>query len=822
MRRIILCLFFLTLASNILSDDLYKITISDNSEIDELKVLDAIPLIRLNDGYLILLQESTRNILYESGLDFTLIAESIDKNRLALDNRKDGLNLQKFPLIYESDQLRLLQVDLGFEKAALSNGSIIPIRNENLKFEYLKESDRILKSLTSADVTLDSLVSIVKQDSLYSYITNLESYQPRVAGSDADYLSRDWLASQFQSFGYDSVVIDSFTADIYGEVAQCQNIIAYKIGSRFPDHQIVVGAHKDAVPGSPGADDNGSGTGGVLEVARALANIDTDMTFIFALFDAEEQGLHGSYHYVENAQVRGDSIVYMFNMDMIGAENNSTQANLFHGPETEFSELWISIAEPLVGIVGDLAGTSTQSDHYPFSQAGYEVTFLAEKNFSTVYHSANDLSSRMNFEYYTRMVKAALATVYTVSQTVAPLPGISFDIGLSPPEYLSPYVPYSLDINIQGVYEGVPVPGTGLFYYAINGSYFISVPLLEIGFEQYQATLPGMDCYDTVNYYFSMEEATVGTLYYPQPATPLSALTVGGTTILQTDNFETDQGWTTQTIGATSGFWERGIPVNDPGWGYDPQSDADGSGQCFLTENQLGNTDIDGGGVRLYSPVFSMTEYGYISYDYFLRLTNDNGIDRLVVYADDNGGNGPWYEIVKHDKNRGLNWTNHKITYADLIAKDVYPGPNMQLMFAASDGDPASIVEAGIDAFEVASFECTVTSDDIDNDGISNVLDNCPNVYNPDQSDTDTDGYGDVCDPDVDNDLIANDIDNCPTDYNPLQEDTDSDGDGDICDGCCLGERGNVDGSLSEEMDIADLVYLVDYQFNNGFEPPCL
>ena len=42
--------------------------------------------------------------------------------------------------------------------------------------------------------------------------------------------------------------------------------------------------------------------------------------------------------------------------------------------------------------------------------------------------------------------------------------------------------------------------------------------------------------------------------------------------------------------------------MNDGGWSYDPASDGDGSGSAYLTQNQSGNTDVDGGAVRLTSP----------------------------------------------------------------------------------------------------------------------------------------------------------------------------------------------------------------------------
>ena len=53
---------------------------------------------------------------------------------------------------------------------------------------------------------------------------------------------------------------------------------------------------------------------------------------------------------------------------------------------------------------------------------------------------------------------------------------------------------------------------------------------------------------------------------------------------------------------------------------------------------------------------------------------------------------------------------------------------------------------------------------DPDSDGVPNLLDNCPGVFNPAQIDTDGDGRGDACDPDIDNDGIPNDHDTCPWD----------------------------------------------------------
>jgi hypothetical protein len=71
---------------------------------------------------------------------------------------------------------------------------------------------------------------------------------------------------------------------------------------------------------------------------------------------------------------------------------------------------------------------------------------------------------------------------------------------------------------------------------------------------------------------------------------------------------------------------------------------------------------------------------------------------------------------------------------------------------------------------------------DDDNDGVLDGADNCQFLANADQADADGDGLGDVCDSDIDSDGFDNDVDNCPLVPNPAQVDTDGDGAGDACD----------------------------------------
>jgi Peptidase family M28/PA domain len=100
-----------------------------------------------------------------------------------------------------------------------------------------------------------------------------------------------------------------------------QNVIAETRGGD-PDNVIVVGAHLDSVGVGPGINDNGSGSAGILEIARQLRGVYPRNKIRFIWFGAEESGLLGSEEYVASlSPEERDRIAAMLNFDMIGSPN---------------------------------------------------------------------------------------------------------------------------------------------------------------------------------------------------------------------------------------------------------------------------------------------------------------------------------------------------------------------------------------------------------------------------------------------------------------------------------------------------------------------
>jgi hypothetical protein len=157
---------------------------------------------------------------------------------------------------------------------------------------------------------------------------------------------------------------------------------------------------------------------------------------------------------------------------------------------------------------------------------------------------------------------------------------------------------------------------------------------------------------------------------------------------------------------------------------------------------------------------------------FYLKVSSESGWDFLRFYID-NVQQGEWSGTV------AWNQVSYSVSAGDHTFKWTY----------SKDGSQS----AGSDAAWVDYIVFPLNNaNDVDGDGVANAVDNCPDVYNPDQFDADSDNFGDVCD-------------NCVNTYNPDQADGDGDGVGDVCDNCSrIANKAQADGDSDGVGDVCD------------------
>jgi len=173
--------------------------------------------------------------------------------------------------------------------------------------------------ITEVNPEIVALINQVSQDSIENHIRYMQQFH-RVASSPEALVVQNWLVDKFESYGYEDVKIHYFNYN--SQQLDAGNVVVVKKGTEFPDEYIMVTSHYDHSTGTnvsgPGADDNASGTAGVLECARLLKDYDTKRSLIFVPFNAEEFWLVGSMPFAQKCASENKNIIAHFNMDMIG------------------------------------------------------------------------------------------------------------------------------------------------------------------------------------------------------------------------------------------------------------------------------------------------------------------------------------------------------------------------------------------------------------------------------------------------------------------------------------------------------------------------
>lgn len=317
----------------------------------------------------------------------------------------------------------------------------------------------------------------------------------RGTASQEELTAANYIAKNFKSYGLEpkgniSSYFYSFKFKkpkdahdtIGGETISAIDVVGYL--DNGAENTVVIGGHFDhlgmgmdhnSLDANPegqihnGADDNASGTAGVIELARYFSQNQRKekFNFLFICFSGEELGLFGSKKFCENPTIDFSKVNYMINMDMIGRLNDSTKKLIIYGVGT--APDWVPMIDKIpsdFSIKKDSAGIG------PSDQTSFYLKDIPVLHFFTGqhadYHKPSDDFSKVNFEGE----KKVLEYIIKIVEETEKLPKLTFqktkspDVGTRKYKVTLGVMPdYAFEgkgMRIDGVTEGKPAAKAGL------------------------------------------------------------------------------------------------------------------------------------------------------------------------------------------------------------------------------------------------------------------------------------------------------------------------------------------------------------------------
>lgn len=279
-------------------------------------------------------------------------------------------------------------------------------------------------------------------------------------------------------------------------------------------------------------------------------------------------------------------------------------------------------------------------------------------------------------------------------------PALRITLPNEAPERISSYQPTEFAVVIEDAAETL-VGGTAMVHYRYNGGAYLTSPLTAEGGTLFTASLPPADCGDSPEFYVSAQGNGGTTVTNPRSApSQVYSADVLDESIYFEDDFETDKGWTVQNLSLDDGAWERGVPAGGGGQG-DPPTDADGSGQCYVTGLGVGE-DVDGGLTRLDSPSVNLAGTDTTVF-YSAWFTDSLSNHALEVQVSPNGGFS-WTPVETITGTSG--WQDYSFRVNDFIT----PTGNVKVRFAIEEQFGSGTIEGGVDAVRFLSLGCNDSS----------------------------------------------------------------------------------------------------------------
>jgi len=403
----------LLIATQSLADELALVSLESNTDARNIAELPGVMVIRLLDSQAFLwissdssgkgdipnlqvLDQNAEN--YDYWMAFATTEEA--RERLASYGR----------VVYEQEAEHgyhmVLALTHDFDYSGINLKGVLginPLRKESVVIPDEKVNGD--HSLTpDLDPNIQDMVNQISQDSFLAYDQHLEDYVTRNSWTDECEEAINWIKDQLDSFGLST---ELFEYDLDVGFPR-HDVIGEQPGLVNPDIIYIVIAHMDSTAGNPwgpetnapGANDNGSGSASVIELARVLSQYTFENTIRYVCVSGEEQGLYGSYYYAQHCYNDGDDIAGVIDLDMTmyGPDGYKIMDAYYDDQSHEFTDNFDTYAEEyctdlVVNPVYDPG--MYYSDHAYFWQYGYPAFCGIEQEFwsDPYYHSTQDLQA---------------------------------------------------------------------------------------------------------------------------------------------------------------------------------------------------------------------------------------------------------------------------------------------------------------------------------------------------------------------------------------------------------------------------------------------
>ncbi len=274
---------------------------------------------------------------------------------------------------------------------------------------------------------------------LHNHLTQIVRDRDPYLSTGGHFFVKQYIHQQLSQWGN----VETHEFEVGGKTYQnlILNLAADNSSKKLP---ILIGAHYDAVPGTPGADDNATGVAALLELARIFASQPAKYPLRLVAFDLEEYGMLGSAAYATFLRQQQQSLRLMISLEMLGYCDSTPGSQRYPAPlerfypnRGDFIALIgnLSTIPDLIGLSRNIrkVGVASEwlpvpnrgmivpqtrlSDHAPFWDRGYRAIMVTDTAFmrNPHYHKASDRIETLDLDFFTGVCEGLIQWIVKIS-----------------------------------------------------------------------------------------------------------------------------------------------------------------------------------------------------------------------------------------------------------------------------------------------------------------------------------------------------------------------------------------------------------------------